>query len=226
MTTTRSKLNMSDFLAGLNTSPTATEQPDDFSQLDVFANTDWFNVDVGEPLQSTPEYSKKSSMASENLQWDRLNNSDILGNDFQFNPLQLSTSKDADYPIDSALFTPSQSTSSTGTKRKIDLLDPALVPTERARIEAEEDKRRRNTAASARFRVKKKQREQALEKSAKEMTDKADQLEKRVNELELENKWLKGLITEQSGGVEFGDLFAKYLAENQSKEDAKEATTS
>lgn len=77
--TTRTKLNMSDFLAGLNTSPTATEQPDDFSQLDVFATTDWFNVDVGEPLQSPQEYNKKPSMASDNLQWDRLNDSDILG---------------------------------------------------------------------------------------------------------------------------------------------------
>ena len=63
---------------------------------------------------------------------------------------------------------------------------------------AEEDKRRRNTAASARFRVKKKQREQALEKTAKEMSDKVQILEARVNQLEMENKWLKGLITEKN----------------------------
>lgn len=63
---------------------------------------------------------------------------------------------------------------------------------------AEEDKRRRNTAASARFRVKKKQREQALEKQAKEMTDKVQQLEGKVQQLEMENKWLKGLITDKN----------------------------
>ena len=63
---------------------------------------------------------------------------------------------------------------------------------------AEEDKRRRNTAASARFRIKKKQREQALEKQAKEMTDKVAQLEGKVQQLEMENKWLKGLITEKT----------------------------
>ncbi|KAJ2546151.1 hypothetical protein EV175_005705 [Coemansia sp. RSA 1933] len=59
------------------------------------------------------------------------------------------------------------------------------------------DKRRRNTAASARFRVKKKMREQALEQSAREMTAKAEALEKRVQELEMETRWLKSLITEK-----------------------------
>lgn len=64
-----------------------------------------------------------------------------------------------------------------------------------SRHAAEEDKRRRNTAASARFRMKKKQREQALEKSAKEMSDKLAKLENRIRMLETENKWLKDLIT-------------------------------
>ncbi|KAK8208902.1 hypothetical protein BKA81DRAFT_280546, partial [Phyllosticta paracitricarpa] len=57
-----------------------------------------------------------------------------------------------------------------------------------------EDKRRRNTAASARFRIKKKQREQQLEKTAKEMTEKVSSLESRIAQLQMENKWLKGLI--------------------------------
>lgn len=66
---------------------------------------------------------------------------------------------------------------------------------------AEEDKRRRNTAASARFRVKKKQREQALERTAKELGDKAKELEKRVNQLETENEWLRGLVVDRNGVV-------------------------
>ncbi|KAK8180364.1 uncharacterized protein BKA78DRAFT_239499, partial [Phyllosticta capitalensis] len=69
---------------------------------------------------------------------------------------------------------------------------------ELSRLAAEEDKRRRNTAASARFRIKKKQREQQLEKTAKEMTDKVSSLESRIAQLEMENKWLKGLITEKN----------------------------
>ncbi|CEP18220.1 hypothetical protein [Parasitella parasitica] len=63
-----------------------------------------------------------------------------------------------------------------------------------------EDKRRRNTAASARFRVKKKMREQALQQTANEMTEKAKVFENRVHELEREVKWLKALIVEKKDG--------------------------
>ncbi|KAI6779799.1 Regulatory protein cys-like protein [Emericellopsis cladophorae] len=73
---------------------------------------------------------------------------------------------------------------------------------EASRVAAEEDKRRRNTAASARFRIKKKQREQALEKSAKEMNEKVAGLESRVSQLETENKWLKNLLVEKNEGSE------------------------
>lgn len=87
----------------------------------------------------------------------------------------------------------------TGEKRTS---SAASLPTpadleEASRAAAEEDKRRRNTAASARFRVKKKQREQALEKTAREMGEKVSVLEARVGQLEMENRWLKGLITEK-----------------------------
>ncbi|PNY26968.1 Regulatory protein cys-3, partial [Tolypocladium capitatum] len=86
-----------------------------------------------------------------------------------------------------------------------------------SRHAAEEDKRRRNTAASARFRIKKKQREQALEKSAKEMTDKISSLETRVSQLETENKWLKNLLVEKNEGSEdittLWKEFTKHAAE-------------
>lgn len=72
---------------------------------------------------------------------------------------------------------------------------------EASRVAAEEDKRRRNTAASARFRVKKKQREAALEKSAKEMSDKVSSLEAKITQLETENQWLKKLILEKNDGT-------------------------
>ncbi len=70
-------------------------------------------------------------------------------------------------------------------------------------LTAEEDKRRRNTAASARFRVKKKQREQALESTAKEMTEKVGNLEARISQLEMENKLLRNLLTEKNGKMDF-----------------------
>ena len=84
---------------------------------------------------------------------------------------------------------------------------------EQSRLAAEEDKRRRNTAASARFRIKKKQREQALEKTAKDMTDKVSALEARISQLEMENKWLKGLITEKNEAKDgVGELKEKFKA--------------
>jgi len=98
---------------------------------------------------------------------------------------------------------------------------------EASRHAAEEDKRRRNTAASARFRVKKKQREQALEKSAKEMNDKVSNLESKVSQLETENKWLKNLLVDKNeGNGEIATLwkeFTQHAAERQKKASAGKA---
>lgn len=74
----------------------------------------------------------------------------------------------------------------------------ALSVEEQSRLVVEEDKRRRNTAASARFRVKKKQREQALERAVHEATEAKSSLEVRVTQLEMENRWLKNLLTEKN----------------------------
>ncbi|TID23327.1 BZIP transcription factor [Venturia nashicola] len=62
---------------------------------------------------------------------------------------------------------------------------------------AEDEKRKRNLAASARFRQKKKQREQQLEKATKQLNDQADELEARITELEQENELLKAMLTEK-----------------------------
>lgn len=61
-----------------------------------------------------------------------------------------------------------------------------------------EDKRRRNTAASARFRIKKKMKEQQMEQKAKELQERVNQLEKKVKTLEMENKCLKNLILQKN----------------------------
>ncbi|KAJ5483863.1 Regulatory protein cys-3 [Penicillium diatomitis] len=128
-------------------------------------------------------------------------------------------------PPQAAAPTPSQtamspSPSGASVKRKSSTKATPANSEEAARIMAEEDKRRRNTAASARFRVKKKMREQALERSLKETNDKNDALEARVSQLELENHWLRGLIMEKNGTEErneasekaISDMFKKFLA--------------
>ncbi|KAI9223121.1 hypothetical protein BC828DRAFT_341211, partial [Blastocladiella britannica] len=56
------------------------------------------------------------------------------------------------------------------------------------------DKRRRNTEASARFRLRKKAKEQALERTAQDLSARNDQLERRLEELARENAWLKSLL--------------------------------
>merc|ERR1711988_1391871 len=81
-----------------------------------------------------------------------------------------------------------------GDKRKSsEITSTASTPShpanleEASRVAAEEDKRRRNTAASARFRIKKKQREQALEKTVKDVQDKNTELEAKLRQLQMEN---------------------------------------
>lgn len=114
---------------------------------------------------------------------------------------------------------------SAGAKRKT--IPDAKSLDEAARLAAEEDKRRRNTAASARFRVKKKQREQTLERTVKEATEKNAVLEARVNQLELENQWLKNLITEKKGlenskeqrnEKDIAQMFKKFLETHRSNQ--------
>jgi TolA-binding protein len=68
----------------------------------------------------------------------------------------------------------------------------------------DEDKRRRNLAASARFRQKKKMREQQLEQQSKELCDRANELEERIAELEKENSFLKALLTEKETDMTSG----------------------
>lgn len=149
-----------------------------------------------------------------------MTNFDPFAGDFQFqdfpgfqNPIvgqsmQSLPPSQSNYPVTASFTSPVAASVSPvtpgfdhplGKKRRLDSVDPNSQPTtdEPARMAAEEDKRRRNTAASARFRVKKKQREQALEKTAKEMTDRVNMLESKIAQLETENTWLKGLITEK-----------------------------
>ena len=153
----------------------------------------------------------------------------FLGLDFQFSEFQTFPPSLAESPATMASppnglqgpYPPQPNHfSQPGDKRKASAANIAPVADleEQSRFAAEEDKRRRNTAASARFRVKKKQREAALEKQSKEMTDKVTSLENRINQLEMENKWLKGLITEKSDVKGMEDQFKKFEAERKTQE--------
>lgn len=56
------------------------------------------------------------------------------------------------------------------------------------------EKRKRNQAASARFRQRKKEREHQLQQSVHILTDRCRQLEARIKELEMQNQWLRDLV--------------------------------
>jgi len=90
--------------------------------------------------------------------------------------------------------TPSES-SSEGAKF------PSSQPDLSTPLNAAEDKRRRNTAASARFRLKKKEREAALDARAQALEDRVTSLERECEGLRRENGWLRGLVVGVTGGV-------------------------
>jgi hypothetical protein len=95
------------------------------------------------------------------------------------------------------LFLPISPPAGPSQSRTASSLGGAAISEELLAAAIEEDKRRRNTAASARFRMKKKEREAELERRAKEMTDRCEELQKRIGVLETENRWLRELITER-----------------------------
>lgn len=72
--------------------------------------------------------------------------------------------------------------------------EEAIRQAELNRIAAEDDKRRRNTAASARFRVKKKQREAALEDTINELKAKVSTIEQELAKTKNENTFLRDLV--------------------------------
>lgn len=91
---------------------------------------------------------------------------------------------------------------STGEQTPIEPSSPASPEDDLSSstpLTASEDKRRRNTAASARFRLKKKEREAALERKAKELEVRVGELEKECEALRRENGWLKGLVVGVTG---------------------------
>ncbi|KAI9462343.1 hypothetical protein BJY52DRAFT_1116212, partial [Lactarius psammicola] len=71
-----------------------------------------------------------------------------------------------------------------------------------------EEKRRRNTAASARFRIKKKLRTFNLEHTVSDLTGRVDELEQEAAGLRRENGWLKEIVMLKSSRVRGGDTVA------------------
>ncbi|KAF8807276.1 hypothetical protein BYT27DRAFT_7189376 [Phlegmacium glaucopus] len=95
-------------------------------------------------------------------------------------------------PSDATTSNPQQPRVSTVASHKSSSPEMQLTETERAGTS--DEKRRRNTAASARFRIKKKHKTIALERTVSDLTSRAEELEREVGDLRRENGWLKEIV--------------------------------
>lgn len=86
-----------------------------------------------------------------------------------------------------------------------------LTPSANGGSSAELDKRRRNTAASARFRIKKKLKEKQMENKILSLNELIKEFEVKIQQLEMENKLLRNLIIEK--GSQKSDNELKLLRE-------------
>jgi Basic region leucine zipper len=109
--------------------------------------------------------------------------------------------------------------------RKASVSSPPAEEIGLAGVSAAEDKRRRNTAASARFRLKKKEREAALEGKAKELEVKVSELERECEALRRENGWLKGLVVGVTGAAQ-GPVPPPLIGSPQSMQNMTASSTS
>lgn len=235
--------NFSEYLNNLNTLASPPYEEDQLNEglnlnqdLAMFTNTDFTHFDIPNlPEDSNFNFDIGDRNKSENIKYEELLSGTESNQNFNVPSIGSSPTDASQFysnfntPIQPA---PAQGFPAVenqvagapvaGAKRRTESVQAqALSPEDKSRFAAEEDKRRRNTAASARFRVKKKQREQALEKSMKEVNDKNSKLEAKLNQLEMENKWLKGLITEKNAITsreEIDAAYQKYKRESEERD--------
>lgn len=118
--------------------------------------------------------------------------SDAVQDDFLAQYIKTETNED-DLKLYSLKSTPSAQSTISEQSPKSQPFTPST-----AGEETEKDKKKRNTAASARFRIKKKLKEQEMERTLKALTERVQAYNSRIQQLEFENKCLKGLIIEKN----------------------------
>lgn len=156
----------------------------DFFSLDVFGNDQI-------PIKPKEQLQQQDSPIDEMIQikQEPIDNSQQQQSEQQFTDFQFTNITP---PQQSQFTISSQATTSTTTTTKN--IEPTNKP---AVVAAQEDKRKRNTAASARFRIKKKLKEQELIQRSKELEEKVSILEKKLKSIEMENKILKSILLKE-----------------------------
>ncbi len=214
-----------DYIQNLNQEPMFSETPAMVpsnldAELSIFSNSNFFDFDMG----SGPQLQKKSDMDLSPL-FDTQNVASPAG-------IQSNNNLDLVAELSQIDFAVPQTQTLNYT---IPSPHPTVLPVPRGAaatskkrsfspdfVSSEEDKKKRNTAASARFRVKKKMREQQMERATKELKEKVDSLKTQILKLEMENKWLRTMVIEKNEARdrdEFSKLKQKIL--ESSKEQVK-----
>ncbi|GMG20285.1 unnamed protein product [Ambrosiozyma monospora] len=137
----------------------------------------------------------------------------------RFGPTSSTTTVSSFSPVQSTSPQPYQTTSSLYSKSSPTNSDTSTKATET-------DKRRRNTAASARFRIKKKMKEQEMERTLKELSDMSKNMEMKIQQLEMENRLLRNLVVEKGNQRDSEELErlkkrARISVENDESEQIK-----
>lgn len=176
----------SDYLADLNLEfelPALEEQSSgSLPDLDVFSHTDFFDLDVFSSDHVAPSKQQQQQQTQQRVELPS-----------QRAPLpQIKEEEEVESPLKQRLF------SHVTPLPLYQLHLPIEYQSQHQQLSVEELKRKKNTAASARFRVKKKLKEKQMEERARELQDKLSLLEKKVKTLEMENKCLKLLIMEKN----------------------------
>ncbi|KAG6869147.1 hypothetical protein C0993_012246 [Termitomyces sp. T159_Od127] len=103
---------------------------------------------------------------------------------------------------------------SESASTSVSIVEPNSTQTEFDRAPIAEEKRRRNTEASARFRIKKKQRTLNLERTIKDLTGRAEDLEREAADLRLENGWLKEIVVLKGRQLAVENLASMIIADD------------
>lgn len=121
---------------------------------------------------------------------------------------------DSRYSHEEGIQNISQSTFTHGQLQSLshDTMEPhQSLQLEESKEVSELDKRRRNTAASARFRIKKKLKEKQMENQIMNLNETIKNYEAKIQNLDMENKLLKNLIMEK--GTQKSDHELRLLKE-------------
>ncbi|KAG6889379.1 hypothetical protein C0995_001444 [Termitomyces sp. Mi166 len=92
--------------------------------------------------------------------------------------------------------------------------EPDSIQTELEGVTISDEKRRRNTEASARFRIKKKQRTLNLERTVSDLTGRIEDLEREAADLRRENGWLKEIVILKGSRLAGANLASHIMAES------------